>query len=80
MHTLAKLITSISSVVVSNSFSNSVSKKTLKTQGDILRFNAFMYLAALLLFLAAALGTPTSLYTILMGLVFGILTMVGGFF
>ncbi len=80
MYTIAKLITSIASVVASNSFSNSVSKKTLKTQGDMFRFNAFMYLAALVLFLFATFDRSTSLYTILMGLVFGLLTTTGGFF
>lgn len=75
-----KLITSIASVVVSNSFSNSVSKKTLKTQGDIFNFNAFMYIAALILLLFTSFGKPTSLYTVLMGLVFGLLTTVAGFF
>lgn len=80
MYTIAKLITSMAAAVCSGSFSNAVCKKTLKTQGDIFYFNAYSYLAALVLFILVSLGKPTSLYTILMGLVFGLLTVISGFF
>ena len=78
--TILKLISSMASSVISNSFSNSASKKSLKTQGDIFHFNSIMYLSALILFVALSIGKPISLYTILMGLVFGLLTITGSVF
>lgn len=76
MITILKLISSIASTVLSNSFSNSVSKNTLKTQGDTYRFNVFLFLSEFLLVAILAFGQPTSAYTILMGLIFGLLTVM----
>lgn len=75
MFNILKLISSIVANVLSSSFSNSASKKTLTTRGDVYRFNSLIYIVALVLFVIYSLGQPTSAYTILMGLIFGILTV-----
>ena len=80
MITILKLISSMAATIISNCFSNSASKKSLKTQGDIFRFNTIMYIAALVMFVALAIGKASSLYTILMGLVFGLLTIITSIF
>lgn len=75
MFTITKLITSIGSSVLFNSLSNLVSKKNFKTDGDIYLFNAVLSLATLILFLFFLPGQATSAYTIIMGLIFGLLTV-----
>lgn len=74
------LILSISSGVLQNCIFNVVSKKNLKTNDDIYKFNIFVYSVCVLVFGILTISGKISLYTILMGLVFGIVTALGSLY
>ena len=48
----------------------------LRTNKEIYRFNAFAYAVCVLLFAIPAIGSAVSLYSIAMGIAFGILTVL----
>lgn len=50
----------------------------LRTNKEIYRFNAFAYAVCVLLFAIMAIGSAVSLYSIAMGIAFGILTVLSG--
>ena len=74
--TIFMLFTSITSMVLNNSLLNRVCKKSLKTDGDVALFNVFCYAVCILMFGILLLGQSISLYTVVLGLLFGITTAV----
>lgn len=75
------LSASILSTVLQNSLFNTVSKNRLKGKYDTFRYNFFLYLISFVLFCILALlsGTAVSVYSVLLGLLFGVLTMFANF-
>lgn len=78
--TTAFLILSISSVVLQNGIFNSVCKKHLKTNDDIYKFNIFVYAVCLLIFGILTLNESISLYTVLLGVLFGVVTALSNLY
>ena len=74
------LIISILSMVLQNSILNHAGKTILKTKKDIYNFNTFMYLICFIAYLFFALSTGISLYTVLLGVVFGLVTNLSNVF
>lgn len=71
---------SMLSIVLQNGLFNSVSKRKLKNKFDTLRYNSWLYLICFILFVIFALGTKISLFSVLLGLAFGIVTMLSNFY
>ncbi len=78
--TTAFLILSISSVVLQNGIFNSVCKKHLKTKDDIYKFNIFVYAVCILIFGILTLNGSLSLYTVLLGVLFGVVTALSNLY
>lgn len=78
--TTAFLILSISSVVLQNGIFNSVCKKHLKTNDDIYKFNIFVYAICILIFGILTLNRSLSLYTVLLGVLFGVVTALSNLY
>ena len=78
--TTALLILSISSVVLQNGIFNSVCKKHLKTNDDIYKFNIFVYAVCILIFGILTLNGSLSLYTVLLGVLFGVVTALSNLY
>lgn len=78
--TTAFLILSISSVVLQNGIFNSVCKKHLKTNDDIYKFNIFVYAVCILIFGILTLNGSLSLYTVLLGVLFGVVTALSNLY
>ena len=74
------LSVSVASMVLNNSLISGASKRMLGTREDIYRFNSFSYLMCVLLFGFLALGGGISLYTVILGAVFGIVTMLSNLY
>ncbi len=70
------LAVSIASIVLQNCLLNHVSKKSLQGQADSYFYNAVMYGVCVLLFGVLAIGRPISLYTVLLGVAFGMMTVL----
>ena len=67
---------SVSSMVLQDSLFNSVSKKYLRTMTDNLFYNCLLYFVAFIAFLCAAIGSKVSAYSILLGALFGAVTLL----
>ena len=67
-------------MVFQNGFFNSVCKKDLTTNDHKYRFNMIMYSVCILLFAIGLIGSKISLYTVLLGVVFGVVTALGNFY
>ncbi len=78
--TTAFLILSICSVVLQNGIFNSVCKKHLKTNDDIYKFNIFVYAVCILIFGILTLNESISLYTVLLGVLFGVVTALSNLY
>lgn len=78
--TTAFLILSISSMVLQNGIFNSVCKKHLKTNDDIYKFNIFVYAVCILIFGILTLNGSLSLYTVLLGVLFGVVTALSNLY
>ena len=74
------LLTSISSVVLYNCLSNHVCKKRLSGPRQIQAYNIIVYSVCLLAFGALLLGGGMSLYTLLSGLLFGVVTALSAYY
>lgn len=74
------LSVSMLSVVLQNGLFNTVSKRKLKDRFDIFNYNSWLYLICFVLFAVLAIGTKISVYSVLMGLLFGIVTMLSNFY
>ena len=69
-----QVIASISSMVLQSSIYNNVCKKELTTEGHISKFNLFSYLVCVVLFGVCLIGGEISVYTVVLGAIFGIAT------
>jgi drug/metabolite transporter (DMT)-like permease len=78
--TTSFLILSISSVVLLNGIFNSVCKKHFKTNDDIYKFNIFVYAVCILIFGILTLNGSFSLYTVLLGVLFGVVTALSNLY
>ncbi len=73
-------VISISSMVLQNCLFNNMCKKELTTNDHIYRFNTIMYAVCIVLFGIGALGGQTSFFTIVLGLLFGVVTALSNFY
>ncbi len=74
------VIISITSMVTQNSLFNNVCKKELKTNNHIYYFNTFVYLICIVLFGAMLINSTVSAYTLISGIVFGIITALSNLY
>ena len=74
------LASSIASMVVNNSLLSGAGKRHLHGRTDTYRFNSISYLICVILFAMLAFGKVFSLYTVCLGIVFGIVTMISNFY
>lgn len=70
------IITSISSMVLQNGLFNYVTKKRLNSNSSILSFNFFTYIVCIITFGIIMLTGTISLYTVILGLLFGVVTFL----
>ena len=78
--TTVHILTSISSMVLKNGLFNSICKKDLTTNDHKNRFNILMYAVCILLFGIGVIGESFSYFTLLLGIVFGIVTALSNFY
>lgn len=74
------LSVSMLSIVLQNGLFNTVSKRKLKDKFDTFHYNLWLYLICFVLFAALSFGTKISLFSVLLGLLFGIVTMLSNFY
>ncbi len=74
------LTVSMLTMVAKNCIFNTAGKKLLKRSGDIYRFNSCMYLLCAAAFFALALFSGISLYTVGLGILFGLVTFLSNVF
>lgn len=74
------LCTSIFSMVFNNSLMSRVSKTMLRGKTDVYRFNSFTYLMCVILFGLMTIGNGFSVYTLLLGILFGFVTTMSNFY
>ena len=64
------------SFVASNSVQKFVGINRLRSDGDIYKFNAVSYVFCIVLFVSVAIGTGISFFSVGLGVIFGILTVL----
>lgn len=74
------LVLSISSVVLQNGIFNFVCKKHLKTNDDIYKYNIFVYAVCILIFGVLTINGRLSMYTVLLGVLFGVVTALSNLY
>lgn len=72
------LFSDIAVVVLQNTLQNALGIRVLKTGADVYRFNAYTYVVCVMAFAALAVGRPISLYSLVLGSAFGLLTVLAG--
>ena len=77
---LLQVITSVSSMVGQNCIQNRACKKDLPTSSHVYRFNAVAYLVCIVAFAFVAIRGGISLYTVLGGVLFGVVTALTNYF
>ena len=75
-----QIILSISSMVLQNCLLNKVCKKDLQTSDHVYRFNVLSYAVCILIFGIMAISGGFSIFTILIGLIFGIVTALSNYY
>jgi len=75
-----QIVLSISSMVLQNCMLNKVCKKDLQTPDHVYRFNVLTYAICILLFGIVALSGGISLFTVGMGLLFGVVTAFSNYY
>jgi len=78
--TISLIITSITTMVLQNCLFNSYCKTKLKTEKSINFFNIMVYSVCILIFGILLLNEKISVYTVLLGLLFGIVTALSNLF
>ena len=73
-------ISSIASMVLQNGLFNSMCKNELKTNDHKYRFNMIMYAVCILLFAIGLINGEISLFTVLLGVVFGVVTALSNLY
>lgn len=74
------LSVSMLSMVLQNGLFNSVSKSSLKDKADRFYLNSFIYLVCFLMFLILVFSDSFSMYSVGLGLLFGVVTMFSGYY
>ena len=69
----------MASIVLQNGLFNSVSKTKLKNKYDRFNYNAWLYLICFFMFAALCIGKVITLYSVLLGLAFGVATMLSNY-
>lgn len=77
---IIQTVISISSMVLQNCLFNSICKKELKTDDHVYRFNMIMYAVCIVLFGIAVLRGQVSIFTVTLGLFFGVITALSNFY
>ena len=77
---IIQVILSISTIVIQNCVLNGVCKKDLRTSDHVYRFNVLVYAICIVLFGLVALNGGVSLFTIGIGLLFGIATALSNYY
>ena len=77
---ILQVILSISTVVIQNCILNGVCKKDLQTSDHVYRFNFLVYAVCIILFGIAALKGGVSLFTVGVGILFGIATALSNYY
>lgn len=80
MGTVLLIITSITTMVLQNCLFNKSCKATLKTSKHINQFNIIVYLVCFLIFGILLLKEKISIFTVLLGLMFGVVTALSNLF
>lgn len=80
MATVSFVVTSIAAMVLQNCLFNDTCKRKLKTAAHINLFNITVYAVCILLFGGLLLRETVSVFTVLLGLLFGIVTGLGNFY
>ena len=75
-----QIILSVSSMVLQNCILNNVCKRDLQTSDHVYRFNVLIYTVCIVLFGLAAIGGGCSLFTVGMGLLFGVVTAFSNYY
>lgn len=75
-----QIIISVASVVLQSCLFNSLCKKTLKTNNKIYSFISVMYVVCIVLFAIGAVRGHFSVYTITLGVLFGVVTALGNLY
>jgi len=75
-----QIILSIASMVLQNCILNNVCKRDLQTSDHVYRFNILMYTVCIVLFGIVAIGGGISLFTVGMGLLFGVVTAFSNYY
>lgn len=75
-----KIVTSISSMVLKNGLFNVTCKKDLSTNDHKNRFNMIMYAVCILLFGIGMIGGTISWFTVLLGVLFGVVTALSNLY
>ena len=73
-------IISITSIVLQNCIFNNVCKKDLQTGAHVYRFNTLSYAICILLFGIIAINRGFSLFTIFLGVLFGVVTALSNYY
>ena len=73
-------IISITSIVLQNCIFNNVCKKDLQTGAHVYRFNTLSYAICILLFGIIAISRGFSLFTIFLGVLFGVVTALSNYY
>lgn len=63
-------------MILQNSIYNGIGISLLKTDKDIYRFNELTYIVCVILFFLYSIGGTMSLYSLLMGILFGVFTLL----
>lgn len=77
---IVRVVLSISSMVLQNCILNKVCKKDLETSDHVYRFNALSYAICILLFGIMAFSGGFSLFTVGMGILFGVITALSNYY
>lgn len=75
-----QIILSISSMVLQNCILNNVCKRDLQTSDHVYRFNILTYAVCILLFGIISLSSGFSIFTVCMGLLFGVVTAFSNYY
>ena len=78
--TFLKITVSVFSTVLKNGLFNSVCKKDLPGADHKHRFNIILYLVCIFLFGIGVIGGKISLFTVALGILFGVVTALSSFF
>lgn len=75
-----QVILSMSSMVLHNCILNKICKKDLKTNSHIHTFNMFAYLICMVFLAISLINNKVSLFTVLLALLFGVVTVLAAFY